>query len=261
MRPTLAIILLAAIALSGCNGAAKNVNSNANSNANSNSAVLFKPPAPIKPNEAADPNFKPCNPYFPLVPGSIAKYVINYSSGLVGDLTVIVDAAEEEGRKVFTQRSQLVDRSGGMQISQSTTRKFVCDGERILILFEKTESNVAGEQSSSGSEFRVNSVVMTDPQSIGRKGTTWTNSFRQLFLRPGQDPVPSDETTVVIFEVADPEEVTTPVGTFKAVTITRKIGENGTTDYYVPGLGLVKRRAKEGTSWELREYSGLKALS
>src|SRR4030095_2457287 len=117
MRICSIIILLSAIALSGCNGADNNANLNANSNANR--VVDLKPPQPIKPLEAPDPKFKPCNPYFPLVPGSVAKYVINYSSGITGDLTIIVDSTDEGGRKLFTQRSQLVDRSGGMQINQT----------------------------------------------------------------------------------------------------------------------------------------------
>src|SRR2546422_7045069 len=95
MRISSAIILLSAIALSGCNGDSSNVNSNIAA-ANANRLQNFKPPQPIKPLQAANPNFKSCNPYFPLVPGSIAKYVINYSSGIVADLTVVVDAADEE---------------------------------------------------------------------------------------------------------------------------------------------------------------------
>lgn len=261
MRISSVIILLSAIALSGCNGNDSNVNSNANSNANANHVLDFKPPQPIKPLEAADPKFKPCNPYFPLVPGSIVKYVLNYSSGITGDLTVIVDAADEGGRKVFVQRSQLIDRSGGMQITQSIVRRFVCDGERVIILSEKTESNIAGQQSAMELEFRENAVMMSDPQSIAKTGTTWTQGFRQVILNPGQPPARSNELTIVTFEVAGPADVTTAVGTFKAVRITRKIGENSTVDHYVPGLGLVKRQAKEGTSWELKEYSGLKATS
>jgi hypothetical protein len=249
------MILLAAIALSGCNGANKNVNS-----PNANRAQSFTPPQPIKPAEAADPNFKPCNPYFPLVPGSIAKYVINYSSGLVADLTVVVDAAEEGGRKVFTQRSQLVDRSGGMEITQSTIRKFTCDGDRVQILAEKTEGSVAGQQSSVDFDYRENSLVMDDPQSVSRKGTTWQHAFRQVFHTPDRPPARGDVPMIVVFEVMGPEDVTTAVGTFKAVKIRRKIGENFTIDYYVPGLGLVKRQNKDGTSWELKEYSGIKAL-
>lgn len=258
MRISSVIILLSTIALSGCNGANTNVNSNINSNGNSNRVLEFKPPQPIKPLEAADPKFKPCNPYFPLVPGSIAKFVINYSSGITGDLTVIVDAADEGGRKIYTQRSQLVDRSGGMQINQSIVRKFVCDGERVQILSEKTESNVAGQQSAIDFEYRENSVMMVDPQSIARTGTTWTHGFRNVIHNPGQPPSRSDDLKLISFEVGGPAEVTTAVGTFKAVKITRTIGENSTVDYYVPGLGLVKRQAKEGSSWELKEYSGLK---
>jgi hypothetical protein len=259
MRISSVILLLSAIALSGCDGSNNNVNSNANSNANANRVLDFKPPQPIKPLEAADPNFKPCNRYFPLVPGSIAKYVINYSSGITGDLTVIVDAADEGGRKVFTQRSQLIDRSGGMQISQSTVRRFVCDGERVLILSEKNESNIAGQKSAIDFEYRENSVMMPDPQSIARTGTSWSQGFHQVIHNQGQPPSRSDDLTLINFAVVGPADVTTAVGTFKAVQINRKIGENSTIDYYVPGLGLVKRQAKEGTSWELKEYSGLKA--
>jgi hypothetical protein len=256
MRLILIILLLAAIALSGCNGGTTNVNSNGNGNANA--AQNFKPPQAIKPVDAADPNFKPCNPYFPLVPGSIAKYVINFSSGLVGDLTVVVDAADEDGRKVFTQRSQLVDRSGGMQQNQSIVRRFVCDGDRVQILSEKTDSNVSGQLSSSEFEYRENSLMMTDPKSMLTKGATWTYAFRSVFHVPGQAPARSDQPTIIAFEVTGQEDVTTDVGTFKAVTVVRKIGENLTLDYYVPGLGLVKRHSKEGTSTELKEYSGLK---
>jgi len=241
MRISSVIILLSAIMLSGCDGSNDNVNSNANSNANANRVLDFKPPQPIKPLEAADPTFKTCNPYFPLVPGSIAKYVINYSSGITGDLTVIVDAADEGGRKVFAQRSQLIDRSGGLQINQLIVRRFVCDGERVLILSEKTESTIAGQYSSVDFDYRENSVMMADPQSIARTGTTWSQAFRNVVNNPGQPPSRSKDLTIINFEVGGPAEVTTSVGAFKAVKITRKIGENSTVDYYVPGLGLVKR--------------------
>lgn len=257
MRLILVLVVLVVIALSGCNPDSKNGNGNGNGNAN---RADFKPPPPIKPTEALDPNFKACNPYFPLVPGSVAKYVINYSSGIVGDLTVVVDAADQDGQKVFTQRSQLIDRSGGMQITQSIVRTFVCDGSAVRILSEKTESNVAGQQSAVDFDYRENSVMMVDAQSLTRKGTTWTHAFRSVFHNPGQPPARSDTPTVIAFEVAGPEDVTTAAGNFKTIKVTRKIGENGTTDYYAAGIGLVKRQANEGTSWELKEYSGLKAL-
>lgn len=261
MRLILVIILLAASALSGCDGNGNKAASNGNGNGNANAALNLKPPTPIKPHDVADPNFKPCNAYFPLVPGSIAKYVINFSSGLVGDLTVVVDAADEDGRKVFTQRSQLVDRSGGMQQNQTIVRRFVCDGDRVQILSEKTDSNISGQQSSAEFEYRENSLMMTDPKSMLIKGSTWSHAFRSVFHVPGQAPAQSDQPTIVAFEVGSPEDVTTAVGTFKAVSVTRKIGENLTVDHYVAGLGLVKRQSKEGTSTELKEYSGLKPQS
>lgn len=258
MRVILATVLLAATTLSGCNPTASNVNSNSNSNGNANKSAVITPPPALKPVDAPDPAFKACNPYFPLVPGSIAKYVVTYSSGIVADLIVVVDAADEGGRKVFTQRSQLVDRSGGMQIIQSTVRTFVCDGERVQILSEKTDTNIGGQLSSSDFQYRDNSLVMTDPKSMLTKGSTWTHAFRSVFHSPGQPPAPADQPTIIAFEVLGPEDVTTPVGTFKTVSVLRKVGENTVTDYYAPGLGLVKRQAKEGNLWEIKEYSGLK---
>jgi hypothetical protein len=260
MRFVLFILLLAAVALSGCKGDAANVNGNVNSNGNSNANALqsIKVPQAIKPNDAPNPDFKPCNLYFPLVPGSTAKYVVNYASGITGDLTVVVDAAEENGRQVFIQRSQLVDRSGGMQIVQTITRKFVCEGDRVMILSEKTDSNISGQQSSSDFEYRASSMVMTDSKSMLIKGSTWTHGFIPVYQTPGDAPARSDQPTIVAFEVLGPEHVTTSIGTFKAIPVTRRIGENLTVDHYVPGLGLVKRQSKEGSSWELKEYSGLK---
>src|SRR5215216_3410258 len=139
MRTILIITLLAALALSGCD---PNTNGNQNQNVNANRTATYKPPSPLSPKEVVDPNFVPCNPYYPLVPGSVAKYVLNYSSGLVADATVVVDVEEQNGRKVFVERTQIVDRSGGMQQAQSTVKQFVCDGERIQIISEKNETRI-----------------------------------------------------------------------------------------------------------------------
>jgi hypothetical protein len=253
----LIIMLLTAIAFGGCNSGPSNINSNGNGNSNTNAALNIKVPDPIKPEQPVDSNFKPCNPYFPLVPGSIAKYVVNYSSGIVGDLTVVVDAAEENGQKLFIQRSQLVDRSGGMQIIQKITRKLRCDGERVIILSENTESNIAGQSSSAEFEYRENSVMMNDPKSMLIKGTAWTHAFRPTYHSPGNPPARSEEPTIIAYEVGSPQHVTTAIGTFKAIPVARRIADNLTVDQYVAGLGLVKRQSKEGASWELKEYSGL----
>ena len=42
--------------------------------------------------------------------------------------------------------------------------------------------------------------------------------------------------------------------------IYRKVGQAEINDYFVPGLGFVRRNAKEGNKWELKEYSGLKPI-
>jgi hypothetical protein len=68
-----------------------------------------------------------------------------------------------------------------------------------------------------------------------------------------------EETININFTVQGTEDVTVPAGKFKAVKITRKVKETEVTDYYVRGIGLVKRASGEGTTMELREYSGLKA--
>jgi|SRR6185503_5881860 PBP1b-binding outer membrane lipoprotein LpoB len=256
MRLMFIILLLTAIAFSGCSGSPSNSNGNGNSNTNI-TAQNIKAPDPIKPAEPVDPSFKPCNPYFPLVPGSTAKYVVNYSSGIVGDLTVVVDVEDENGQKVFVQRSQLVDRSGGMQIIQKITRKLRCDGERVIILSEKTESNIAGQESSADFEYRENSLMMTDPKSLLIKGSAWTHAFRPTYHSPGNPPARSDEPTIIAYEVGSPQHVTTAIGTFNAIPIARRVADNITVDQYVAGLGLVKRQSKEGSSWELKEYSGL----
>ena len=62
------IIVLATIVLTGCNKNPANVNSNGNANANANIAQNFKPPEALKPVDAPNPDYKPCNLYFPLVP-------------------------------------------------------------------------------------------------------------------------------------------------------------------------------------------------
>jgi len=263
MRIISIVLLLVTLTISGCDGTNKNSNSNnnANGNGNSNRGSMLSPPPPLKPEGTPDPKFKTCNAYFPLVPGSTAKYVINYSSGIVADLTIVVDAADEGGRRVYTQKSQLIDRSGGMQIIQTTVRKFVCDAERVQILSEKTDSSITGQSSSSEFEYRDNSLAMVDPKALLTKGTTWSHGFRTIFHSPGQPPSRSDQPTIINFEVLGPTDVTTALGTFKTISILRKVGENATTDFYAPGLGLIKRQAKEGTTWELISYSGLKVQS
>ncbi|MFP5264679.1 MAG: hypothetical protein ACLGJB_22555 [Blastocatellia bacterium] len=257
MRIILSVTLLAAVTFGGCE---TNTNSNANRNGNANNTSTFKPPPPLAPKAAVDPNFVPCNPYFPLVPGSVAKYVVNHSSGLVGDATVVVDAEQQNGRTVFVERTQMVDRSGGLQHLQSTVRQFVCDGERVILISEKNETRVEERLTVNENQYRENTVAMVDPAALAQKGTTWTVAFTQTFQSPGEPLATLPDPTIVTFTVTGPQEITIPTGAVKTVSVQRKVKENIGVDYYARGLGLVKRETREGMKWELREYSGLRPM-
>ncbi len=260
MRTGFLIILLTAIALSGCTPGNTNGNSNANGNANGNAnRTVFTPPTPLKPTSTFDPNSKPCNEYYPLVPGSVAKYVLNYSSGLVADVTVVVDSSDENGRKGFVERSRIIDRSGGLQIVQDTEKHFVCDGDKVIILLEKTESRLADQpKSTSQFDYRENSYVMIEPSSLVKPDFTWSYGFKRTSQRGDEPPAKEDAPIVLSFTVKGEQEITLPTGKVKALKVERKGGTSVVTDYYVRGLGLVKRESAEGTGWELKEYSGLK---
>jgi hypothetical protein len=259
MRIIFSVALLAALALSACTPNI-NSNSNANQNANANRTATYKPPPPLSPKEAVDPNYTSCNPYYPLVPGSVAKYVVNHSSGLVGDATVVVDKEQQDGRTVFIERTQIVDRSGGLQHVQSTVKQYVCDGERVQIISEKNETRVEEQPTTNENKYRENSIAMVEPSALAQKGTAWSLVFNQTFQTPGGPLAELPDPTIVNFTVTGPEEVTIPTGKVKAVAVQRKVKENIGTDLYVRGLGLVKRVTREGMTWELREYSGLKPM-
>jgi hypothetical protein len=257
MRTGLLLALLGAIALSsGCDPKASNTNVNSNANANR----VFVAPKPLKSNSDFDPAFKSCNDYYPLVPGSVAKYVINYSSGLVGNVTTVVDATEENGRKGFVERTQIVDSSGGYQINQDIERRFVCDGNKVQLLTEKTDTRLENNPSSSLLNYRDNSYQMIEPSSLSQTNTTWSVGFHRTFNDPGKPPATDDTPIVIVYTVKGQEDVTLPTGKVKAVKIEKKVGENQVTEYYARGLGLVRRVSKEGTNWELKEYSGLKPV-
>src|SRR5436305_14093548 len=115
MRTPLVFILLAACALSACtNGGSKNSNvANSNGTANVVNPGETKPPVPTQP---VDPNFKACNPYFPLVPGSRRIYTMSSASGLLSTATAQVDNRAHDGRKGLHAQIRMVDRTGGHHI-------------------------------------------------------------------------------------------------------------------------------------------------
>ena len=259
MRNILVLLLAATIALTGCNPDKPTENANQNSNSNSNVSRIVNTPPPIKPEGPVDPNFKPCNPYYPLVPGSQLEYTLVISSGLVNDVTIVVDEAEENGRKVFVERSRAVDKTGGLEKAELSVRKYVCDSGRIQIVAEKTNNNIQGQATEFEHVFNNTAVLMTDPQSLGRKGTTWSYSFRQIIRLPGNPEVRPEEPITIVFTVEGEEEVTVPAGKFKALKIKRQVGDFEVAEYFVRGIGMVRRVAVEGTSWALTGYSGVSA--
>jgi hypothetical protein len=260
IRIGLIVVLAGAVALTGCNG---NSNSNANmnasataANANANRGADFKPPEQVKPTSAVDPNFKACNPYFPLVPGSQAKYTIVFSSGLVADANVVVDAAEENGRKVFIQTTQIVDKSGGLEKAETTVRKYVCDGEKVQLIYEFTNNKVQDKVNTVETQFRNTAIMMPSLADLSKTGTSWSYNFGQTYKSPGELPM-SPEPQQIAFDVQGQGETTAPAGKFKTLKVRRKIGEAEVSDFFARGIGLVARYSGEGTRWELKEYSGL----
>ncbi|HMG32461.1 MAG TPA: hypothetical protein VKM94_00880 [Blastocatellia bacterium] len=254
MRLSFALALISLIAFSACKPS-NTANSNA-ANANAKT-VNVEPPKPIAPTTGPEPGFKSCNPYFPLVPGGRLRYLLTYSSGLLADATVVIDRLEENGKKLLLERTQIVDRSGGLQINQDTERHFECDGDRIKVLTETVKSIVSNSESSSQSNYRENSIFFPETSALSTKGFTWTYVFHPTYASPGNPTSTSAEPIIVKLEIQGEADVTVPAGTFKAIKIQRKVNQNVSWDYVVKGIGLVKREAQEGTKWELREYSGL----
>jgi hypothetical protein len=259
MRTLSCVILLGILALTSCNGGSSKSGANANSNAtsNANNQASFNPLAPIKPVAAADPAFKSCNPYYPLVPGSTVKYTLLYSSGVIAEATVVVDAAEEDGQKVFVETTQTIDSTGGVHKAEHTVRKYVCDGEKVRQIYQKTDNRVEGKLTTTDFSFKGEAYLMIEPKEILRKGTRWSYNFVQTMKLETQPAFTGDPVSIS-FVAQGEEERTVPAGKFKTVKIERNVLKNIIYDYFAPGIGLVERVAAEGTKWQLKEYSGLR---
>jgi len=261
MRFTVFIILLASLGLSACQSCNPPTNSNnSNRNASNGNANISIPERPgvLSPKDSVDPKFKSCNAYFPLAPGSRVKYTVNYSSGVVADATVVVDRADAGGRMAFSEKTQIVDRSGGLQHQSMAEKLYVCDGERVEIIAETSTTRVPNSPVTKvDNTYRSPAVAILDPASLGRKGSTWSHSLSQTYQVPDQPPIASKDVLQINFTVIGPEQIKVPIGTFNTVKIERKVKETKIYEYYARGIGLVKRLAGDGTTFELAEYSGL----
>ena len=255
----LLIVTASLFLLIGCDPPAKDGNSSS-SISNSNAPTpSFSPPEPIKPSSAIDPNFKVNNPYFPLVPGSTLKYTIHYASPVVANVIVVVDSAQENGRQLFAQTWQIVDTGGGDEKNENTVRRYVLDGDNVLQVYEKTQNMFRGQKTTSELKFTKEAAVMPGVSSL-RPGATWSQSFTQVFQIAEEKPIVEDKTMTISYKIDGKEDVTVPAGKFKALKVIREVTGNKLpiNDFYVQGVGLVKREAGDGTRLELTEYHGVK---
>ena len=258
MRTCLTLLLLSVITFSGCNGKNSNINSNtsATGNANANSP-LFKPIEIIKPEGLPNPNFQPCNLYAPLVPGSQLNYTLQYPAAIIADVNVVVGQAEENGKPVFIQRTQIIDNSGGLYKYELTERKFVCDNGRLQLISEKTENRTEKNASNMEMEFPTPAYAFPEPAAFERKGSTWSYNFKPIYSIEGTPRIQGEATTIS-FEVTGEETVKVPAGEFKAIKIARKVKDALIVEYYVKGIGMVKRVGNDGSYWELKGFSGVR---
>jgi hypothetical protein len=139
---------------------------------------------------------------------------------------------------------------------QLTEKRFVCDGERLQIVGEKTESHIKDDASRVVFNYRDN-LFMPTTSDLGRKGFTWRQVFTQSFVRGNELPANPTDATVVNYEVMGEEELTLPVGKFKSIKIKKTISTGEVTDYYVKGLGLARRDASTGGRMELESFAHL----
>ena len=251
--------MLVVLLITACNSQDANRNSVSNQNANSNSQAQFPPLPGLKPAGPVDPNFSACNTYFPLVPGSSTKYRLSFSTGIVADITTVFSSEEENGRKVFVASQQTIDTKGGSEKSEANTRKYICDGEKVKLIFERNDNRVAGHRTESEVKYDDKSFVMLEPTALS-SGKKWSYDFYVIF-NTGDGTRTSTDPVTKHLEVLGIEDVKVAAGTFTALKIEIKAGGAELVEYYARGIGLIKRTViKDGTTTELQEYSGLKPL-
>jgi hypothetical protein len=269
-------IIASSALLSGCAHEASALNQNgsvvggANSRngANSNTGNVLPGPTPspslLPPAGPVDPSFKMCNPYYPLVPGSHALFAIKRpTTGPVGAVNVTVDSADEKGKKVFTEVAKRLSVKGMGTGLEITTRKYVCDGEKIQVISNVIDvTNPTGKSGRLDGKFPATSVVMMAPSSL-TAAAAWSYAMDADMKVPDKsDPKhekmeTKHDTFQLTFEVKGQEDVTVPAGTFHAIRIGVKVNGKDSDEYYARGIGLVRRSLSDGTVWELTEYNGL----
>src|SRR5262249_35687713 len=146
---------------------------------------------------------------------------------------------------------------GGAIKNEMTVQKYVCDNGRIKIIAEETDNNVEGHKSIVEMHYSDPAYIMLEPAAL-RTGAKWSYSLTQTFRTPGSPPATSDRLIAISCTVQGEEDVTVPDGKFKAIKVAKTVGKTDITEYYARGIGMVKRVAGDGTTWELTSYSGLR---
>jgi hypothetical protein len=165
---------------------------------------------------------------------------------------------EVNGRKVFVEKIHMIDQqTKGLEYIQNWERRFVCDGERVQIFYENTITKAKVNRSIATFNYKPDTVLMPDTASLSRPGFTWTVSFTSTLTAEGQMPTTDNQVTVVEANVIGEEEVTLPVGRFKAIKIHKTINEVQVYESYVKELGLIQRESSQGLFWKLNSYAGL----
>jgi hypothetical protein len=188
MKTGLLLVIGIAVSLAACNGKDGEEPANTNSSANSNVSAVLAPPPPLIPSDP-DPSHKTCNEYFPLVPGSLARYRIVYSSNLVANATVVTDLSQRDGRKVFVQREQIIDEGGGSFKHSETTREYACDDAgNIELLSEQGENKAEGLQNKTSTKFDGRAIVMATSSDL-EPGRSWSYNFTRTFQQLTGPPI------------------------------------------------------------------------
>jgi hypothetical protein len=274
---------VASALLSGCTGGPTELNANGSAaggtdsktGAQSKGAVPSPTPIPSQlPPPTVDPSFKACNAYYPLTPGSHLLYRISKPSGPVGGVNIAVTAANEKGENVFTEVAKRLSVKGIGTGLETTTRKYICDGEKMQVV-----SNVIEVTSANGAygrldgKFPAASVVMM-PISQLTPGSSWSYTMEADMKLPEKTddkpqanqnkPDPKhqkfqskQETLQLSFEVKGKGDVKVPAGTFHTIRVGVRVNGKDSEECYAPGIGLVRRTLPDGTVWELTEYNGL----
>src|SRR5437762_2838585 len=117
-----------------------------------------------------------------------------------------------------SKNNNVANSNGGYQLNQLIERHYICDGDKVQIVYEKTDNNVEGQKSVSEFLYREPAYVMIEPASL-KQGTAWSYALTQKIQKPGEAPIELDTPMIVEFTVLNEQEIQLPTGKVKALLI------------------------------------------